>query len=103
MGGGSAARRGFLDMKKLHNPALTGNAFAMPLVVAEGRINSQDSWRLELKAFGDQHCFDFRRWHSPQDEEPQASAKGLMLSIKHLTAIAAAFVEAAAMVDAGEP
>lgn len=90
-------------MKKLHNPALAGNAFAMPLVVAEGPINGQDSWRLELKAFGDQHCFDIRRWHSPQDEDPQPTAKGLMLSIKHLPAIAAAFAEAAAMVDLGEP
>jgi|AntAceMinimDraft_5_1070358.scaffolds.fasta_scaffold66447_2 hypothetical protein len=90
-------------MTNSNNPTLAGNAFAMPLVVAEGQINSQDSWRLELRAFGDQHCFDFRRWHSPQDEEPQPSTKGLMLSIKHLPAIAAAFTEAAAMIDPGEP
>tara|TARA_R110000823_G_scaffold224484_1_gene352493 strand:- start:314 stop:586 length:273 start_codon:yes stop_codon:yes gene_type:complete len=90
-------------MKKLHNPALAGNAFAMPLVVAEGRINSEHSWRLELKAFGDQHCFDFRRWHSPQGEEPRPSRKGLMLSTQHLPEIAAAFADAAAIVDPGEP
>ena len=90
-------------MTKLNNPASAGNAFLVPLLVAEGRINSQDGWRLELKAFGNQHCFDLRRWHSPPDDEPRPSPKGLMLSIKHLPAIAAAFVEAAAMVDAGEP
>jgi hypothetical protein len=92
-----------LDMKKLHNLASAGNAFAVPLVVAEGRINSQDSWRLELKAFDDQHCFDFRRWHSQQGEEPHPSPKGLMLSIKHLPEIAAAFADAAAIVHPGEP
>lgn len=90
-------------MKQLHNPASAGNAFAVPLVVAEGRINSQYNWRLELKAFGDKHYFDFRRWHSPQGEEPRPSPKGLMLSTQHLPEIAAAFADAAAIVDPGEP
>ena len=90
-------------MRKITNPAFAGNALAMPLVIAEAPINSQYQWRLELKAFGDSCYFDFRRWHTPSDGEPQPTSKGLMLSIKHLPAIAAAFAEAADMVDPGEP
>lgn len=90
-------------MRKLTNPAFAGNALAMSLVVAEAPINSHYQWRLELSAVGDNHTFDLRRWCTPSDGEPHPTSKGLMLSIKHLPAIAAAFAAAADMVDPGEP
>jgi hypothetical protein len=90
-------------MRNLTNPAFAGNALGMPLVVAEAPINNHYQWRLELNAVGDSRTFDLRRWHTPSDGEPRPTSKGLMLPIKHLPAIAAAFAEAADMVDPGEP
>lgn len=90
-------------MRKLTIPAFAGNALTMPLVVAEAPINSLYQWRLELVAFGDKRNFDLRRWHTPSGGEPQPMQQGIMLSIKHLPKIAAAFAEAADMVDPGEP
>lgn len=90
-------------MCKLTTPVFAGIGTAMPLIVAEAPINSQYQWRLELRAFGDSYNFDLRRWGTPSDGEPYPTSKGLMLSIKHLPAIAAAFAEAVDMVDPGEP
>ncbi len=89
-------------MYKMTNPAPAGKALSVPLFVAEGRINQDDVWRLELVAFGVVHCFDLRRWSAPSGEIAAPSTKGLTLSIKHLRAIAAAFDDAVAMTDSGE-